>query len=57
MDIGAYAFSQLNKGNLLYSAATTQSMMDYLPKAVDDGVLDSPLSCGASLAVNSPFPL
>ena len=57
MDIGAYAFSQHSKGNLLYSAATAQSTMDYLLKAVDDGVVDSPPSRGASLAVNSPSPL
>ena len=54
MDIGAYAFSQHIKGNLLYSAPTAQSTMDYLSKAVDDGVVDSPPSCGAPLVVNSP---
>ena len=57
MDIGAYAFSHHSKGNLLYFAAITQSTMDYSPKAVDDGVVDSPSSCGVPLAVNSPFPV
>ena len=57
MDIGAYAFSQHNKGNLLYSTPTAQSMMDYLSKAVDDRVVNSPPSRGAPLAVNSPSPL
>ena len=57
MDIEAYAFSQHSKGNLLYSTAIAQSTMDYLPKAVDNGVVDSPLSRGVSLAVNSPSPL
>ena len=57
MDIGAYAFSQHSKGNLLYSVATAQSTKNYSPKAMDDGVVDSPLSRGASLAVNSPSPL
>ena len=56
-DIGAYAFSQHSKGNLLYSAPIAQSTMDYSSKAVDDGVVDSPPSRGAPLAVNSPSPL
>ena len=54
MDIGAYAISQHSKGNLLYSAPTAQSTMDYSLKAVDNGVVDSPPSRGASLTVNSP---
>ena len=57
MDIEAYAFSQHNKGNLLYSAPTAQSTIDYSSKAVDDEVVDSPPSRGASLVVNSPSPL
>ena len=56
MDIGAYAISQHSKGNL-YSAPTAQSTMDYLSMAVEDGVVDSPPSRGAPLAVNSPSPL
>ena len=57
MDIMAYAFLQHSERNLLYSATIAQLTMDYSPKAVDDGVVDSPLSHGASLAVNSPSPL
>ena len=57
MDIGAYAILQHNKGNLLYSAPTAQSTMDYSSMAVEDGVVDSPPSRGAPLAVNSPSPL
>ena len=54
MDIRAYAFSQHNKGNLLYSIATAQSKMVYSPKVVDDGVVDNPPSYGLSLTMNSP---
>ena len=57
MDIGAYAISQHSKGNLLYFAPTAQSTMDYSSMAVEDGVVDSPPSRGAPLAVNSPSPL
>ena len=57
MDIGAYALLQHSKGNLLYFAPIAQSTMDYSSKAVDDGVVDSPPSCGAPLAVNSSSPL
>ena len=57
MEIGASAFLQHNKGNLLYSATTAQSTMDYLPKAVDNGVVDSPLSREVLVVVNSPSPL
>ena len=57
MDIEAYAFLQHNKGNLLYCAATAHSTMDYLPKAVNDGVVNSPPSCGVPLAMNSPSSL
>ena len=57
MDIGAYAISQHSKGNLLYSAPTAQSTMDYLSMAVEDEVVDSLPSRGAPLAVNSPSPL
>ena len=34
MEIGACAFSQHNKENLLYYAATTQLTIDYLPKTI-----------------------
>ena len=47
MDIGAYAISQHSKGNLLYSAPTAQSTMDYSSMAVEDGIVDSPPSRGA----------
>ena len=57
MEIWASAFLQHSKGNLLYSTATTQSIMDYLPKAVKDGVVDSPSSCEVPVAVNLPSPL
>ena len=57
MDIRAYAISQHSKGNLLYSAPTAQSTMDYSSKAVDDGIVDSPPSRGAPLVVNSSSPL
>ena len=57
MEIRASAFPQHSKGNLLYSAATTQSTMDYSPKAMEDGVVDSPPSCEVLVAMNSPFPL
>ena len=57
MDIEAYAISQHSKGNLLYSAPTAQSTMDYSSMTVEDGVVDSPPSCGAPLVVNSPSPL
>ena len=57
MEIGASTFPQHSKGNLLYSAATAQSTMDYSPKAVEDGVVDSPPSREVLVAVNSPSPL
>ena len=57
MEIGAFAFSQHSKGNLLYFFATAQSIMDYLPKAIKDRVVDSPPSREAPIAVNSPSPL
>ena len=57
MEYGASAFLQHSKGNLLYSAATAQSTMDYSPKAVDDGVVDSPPSREVLVVVNSLSPL
>ena len=57
MEIEASTFPQHSKGNLLYSAATAQSTMDYSPKAVEDGVVDSPPSCEVFVVVNSPSPL
>ena len=57
MEIGASTFPQHSKGNLLYSTATAQSTMDYSPKAVEDGVVDSPPSHEVLVAVNLPYPL
>ena len=57
MEIGASAFPQHSKGNLLYSAAIAQSTMDYSPKAVEDGAMDSPPSREVLVAVNLPSPL
>ena len=57
MEIGASVFPQHSKGNLLYSAATAQSTMDYLPKAIEDGVVDNPPSREVLVVVNSPSPL
>ena len=49
MKFWACAFLQHSKGNLLYSTATTQSMIDYLPKALEDGIVDTPSSHGVVL--------
>ena len=57
MEYGASTFPQHSKRNLLYSAATAQSTMDYSPKAVEDGVVDNPPSREVLVAVNSPSPL
>ena len=58
MEIGTCALSKHDKRHLLYSAATAQSMMDYLHKAVEDDVVDSPPSHGIiPLPISSPSPL
>ena len=57
MEIGAFAFPQHSKGNLLYSAAIAQLTMDYLPEAVEDGVVDSPPSREVFVAMNLLSPL
>ena len=57
MEIEASAFSQHSKGNLLYSAATAQSTMDYSSKVAEDGVVDSPPSREVLVAMNLPSPL
>ena len=57
MEIGVSAFPQHSKSNLLHSAATAQSTMDYSPKAMEDGVVDSPPSREVLVVVNSPSPL
>ena len=55
MECGACSFSQHSKGNLLYSTATAQSTMDFSPKALEDGVVDSLPSRGA-LKVSMKMP-
>ena len=57
LQIGGYTFSQHSKRNLLYSVATTQSMMDYLPKAIKDRVVDNHPSRGIPVAMNFPSSL
>ena len=58
MEIGACALSEHDKRHLLYSAAIVQSTMDYSRKAVEDDVVDSPLSRGIiPLPISSPSPL
>ena len=58
MEFGTCAFLQRRKGNFLYSAATTQSMIDYSRKALEDGIVDSPPNRDVvPVAVNSPSPL
>ena len=58
MEIGACALSEHDKRHLLYSAATAQSTMDYLRKAMEDDAVDSPPSRGIiPLPISSPFPL
>ena len=57
MEIGASTFLQHSKGNLLYFVPTAQSIMDYSPKAVEDGVVDSPPSCEVPVALNLPSSL
>ena len=44
MEIGDFAFSQHSNGNLLYSTTIAQLTMDYSPKAIEYGVVDSPPS-------------
>ena len=58
MEIETCALSKHGKWHLLYSAATTQSTMDYSRKAVEDDVVDSPPSHAIILVpINSPSPL
>ena len=56
MEIEASAFVQHSKGYLFYSAAIAQLTMDYLPKAVEDGVVDNPPSREVLVVVNLPSP-
>ena len=58
MEIGTCALSEHDKRHLLYSAATTQSTMDYSCKAVEDNAVDSPPSRGIiPLPISLPSPL
>ena len=58
MEIGACALSEHDKRHLLYSTATAQLTMDYLRKAVEDDVVDSPPSRGIiPLPISSPSSL
>ena len=58
MEIGTCALSEHDKRHLLYSAATTQSTMDYLCKVVEDDIVDSPSNRGIiPLPISSPSPL
>ena len=58
METEACVLSQHNKGHFLYSAATAKSTIDYSCKAVEDDVVDSPLSRAViPVVVNMPFPL
>ena len=53
MKFGTYAFLQYNKGNLLYYAKATKLTMDYLPNALEDGLVGSASSYGVvSITVN-----
>ena len=52
---GGLDFSQQSKGNFLYSIATTNSIMHYSTKVMEDSVVDNCPSCGSILtAVTSP---
>ena len=57
MEFEACVFMQYNKGNFLYSSATLQLTMDSLPKALEDGIVDSPPSPAFLVAMNLPSPL
>ena len=47
-----------SRGVLLHSVATTQSTMDYSVMAVDNGVVDNPITQAAILErLNSPSPV
>jgi hypothetical protein len=56
--IVGWGLSLQNKGNFLYSAATTNSTMDSSTKTMEDGVVDSPPNRNAQPGrVSSPLPL
>ena len=57
MDLDEYAFTRQCKGIFLYSAATTQSTIDFSKEGVDDGVVQSPPSqCMVETMDDSPSP-
>ena len=49
--------SMKSKGNLLFSAATANSIMDYSRAALDDGEVNSPPAKSHIASVTSPSPL
>ena len=58
MEIEACALSQYNRGHLWYSAAIAQLKMEYLQKAFEDDIVDSPPRCAIILVtINAPSPL
>jgi hypothetical protein len=58
MDLEGLDYSQRSKLNFLYSAATTNSTMDYSVKVIEDDAVDSPPSRSQiPLTVSSPSPL
>ena len=58
MHVEDYGPSLRSGGVLLHSVATTQSTMDYFVMAVDEGVVDSPITRASILKrLNSPLPM
>jgi hypothetical protein len=58
MDLGRYNYLLQSKENFLYSVATENSTMDKLTTMIENGVVDSPPSCGAlPMTVRSLSPL
>ena len=58
MHVEDYDPSLRSRGVLLHSVATAQSTMDYFVMAVDEGVVDSPITRAPILErLNSPSPV
>ena len=58
LNVGDYAPSLRSRGLLLHSVATAQSTMDYSTMAVDEGVVDSPVTrAPIPERMNSPSPV
>ena len=58
MHVEDFGPSLQSRGELLHSVATAQSTMDYSVMAVDEGVVDSPISRAPILErLNSPSPV